>query len=283
MADDSSWYLGPLESMRQVPGPIAGLDASQVGPGVHTSITGRTAVDRFAAVRVWQMGFRAMSEDDGAYLAAVGQGVVRGPLRLVDPLVRNRLSPNLASVGAIRRSLDGFGTAGAAGTLTRVAITDPPPACPVQTVIAGTSSGNFYITVGKDRASTRVPLIGPSMTVAFWARGTQQVQASGDLWKGDGTNTAGFGPTVTLTSAWQRVAWTIGTPATGVVAVTPFLYVGGSTAGTVQIAGISVAASTEPAVWTPGGGAPSVVAVTHGRTYPTWQRTAQSITLQESI
>jgi hypothetical protein len=249
--------------LREIRAPTTDLDTTPEFLGaVHTGLSGNRTVDRLAQPRRWPCKWPALTEDETTYLRMIGLGLVRGPLRLVDPEIRNRLPVNIAAPGAYKQSAADFSQTGGS-TATWLAITDPPTAVPVRGVVSWqrlTTAAGALTT-----ASTvpRVPVVPSELVRVFcYARGAA-IQAAAAV---DGFNTAGASTRTTGTAAtlhatnWTYLEVTV-TPAGDRVELAPLLVVAsGQAAATLQTTGWQIAPASAPVLWTPGGGAPVVVA-----------------------
>lgn len=258
-----SWYLGPAGALVKIRAPATDLDASpELIGAVHQTLSGSRTVDRIAQPRKWPCRWSALTEDETTYLRMVGLGLVRGPLRIIDGETRNRLPVRVAAAGAYTQSAVDFTQAGSSAP-TWLAITDPPATVPVRGVTSWqrttTAAGELKTVL----AAHRVPLIpSEQVRVSLWARGAAiQASAALDAWNAAGAAARTTGSVVTLHATnWTYLDVTF-TPASDRVELSPLLSVAnGQAASTLQTTGWQVAPASAPTLWTPGGGAPVVVA-----------------------
>lgn len=258
-----TWYLGPVGALTEIPAPASGLDASpELIGGAYRSLNGQVTVDRLAQPRSWPMRWEALTEDQSTYLRLVGLGLIRGPLRLVDPEQRNRLPVEAASGGSYSRTADAFTQTGGS-TPTWVAVTDPPTTAPVRGAISWerTTTGAASLTTTNDE--DRVPVVeAEELRASIWVRGAAiDAAAAIDAWDSADSATRTTGTAATLsTTTWTQLTVTY-TVASGRVSVTPVLVVAsGQTASTLSVTGWQISLSSEATTWTVGGGTPTVVA-----------------------
>jgi hypothetical protein len=285
-----AWYLGPLGAMRQIPDP---QDPMQVDPallgGVKTSLGGVVTVDRVARSRIrsWPMTWPYLTEDDLVYLQLVADGLVPGPLRLIDPWCRNRLPQRVATGGSVSRSAVDFTQAGGSAPIW-VALTDPPAGAPTRGAISWqrttTAAGSLTTTNVVDR----VPLIlGEQIRASIWVRGaTIQASAAVDAWDASNTSARTSGTATTLAATgWTQLSVTY-TAAAGRISATPVIAVAsGQAVSTLQATGWMISAADQPVAWTSIGGAPTVVPGELTNAYALFnnQRHSWSMTLRESL
>ena len=257
------WYLGPAGALTQIRAPARGLETSpELIGAVQRSLNGGVTVDRVAQPRSWPLKWPVLTEAETTYLRLVGQGQVRGPLRLIDPEITNRLPVRVAGGGSYRRSATDFTQTGG-NDPTYVAITDPPATVPVRGAISWTRSTTAAGTLTTANALDRVPLLsGEQVRVFQWARGTPiQVSAALDAWDALDAAARTTGTAATL----DPVLWTylevLYTPPPERILLSEALEVAaGQPASTVQTTGWMVAPASAPTTWAPAGGGPVVVA-----------------------
>lgn len=257
------WYLGRVGSLVQIPAPA---DPAEVTPdilgGVAQSLGGATTVDRTATPRSWKFQWPYLVESNLTYLEAIGFGLVKGPLRLVDPMRRNRLPAQISSGGSQRRDTTGWTQTGGS-TPTWAAVTDPPGAVPVRGVISWQRTTTAAAALTTSNVHHRVPVVpAQQVRVSCWARGAAIQAAAGvDGWDSSGASTRTTGTAATLnTTTWTQLTATL-TPASDRVSLSPLLSVAsGQAASTLQTTGWMLSAAAESTTWALGGGAPVVVA-----------------------
>lgn len=284
----ATWWLGPVGSLVSIPAPAAPMDLSAplIG-GEFESLDGTVTVDRLAQHRAYQAEWGYLTEDQLTYLELVGRGLVTGPLRLVDPMRRNRLSVDVATGGSVTRSVAAFTQTGGS-TPTWVAITDPPTAARTRGVVSWqrttTAAGVLTTTLTADR----VPLItSEQIRASVWARGAAiQASCGVDAWNAAGSSTRTLGTATTLhATTWTQLTVTL-TPATDRVSASVLLNVAsGQAAATLQTTGWMLSAATETTTWAPGGGAPTVLATSElAQTYNLFDqpRHTWAMTLRET-
>ena len=97
------YYVGPLGALQALPAMVGGSNAPEapirIPGGLHTSLSGRTTLDRVGIPkRSWALSWENLRETDRLLIDAIIHRTVRSPLRLIDPRSSNRLSA-LASAG----------------------------------------------------------------------------------------------------------------------------------------------------------------------------------------
>lgn len=284
----TTWYLGPVGNLREIPAP---QDPAEVTPalvgGVHESLTGSVTVDRLAQPRTWALEWPNLPEDDLTYLEAIGYGLVTGPLRLLDPMRRNRLPVEVASGGSVSRSAEAFTQTGGEDP-TWAAVTDPPTSAPVRGTISWERASTAAASLTTADETDRVPVVeGEELRASIWVRGAAVDAAAGvDAWNTAGSAARTTGTATTLhATTWTQLTVTY-TAASGRVTVSPVLVVAsGQAASTLHATGWQVSLAAEPVTWAPGGGAPTVVAGELANSYKLMDtpRHSWSMTLRESV
>lgn len=281
------WYLGAVGHLVAIPAPADPLDASPAFLGaVHESLGGAATVDRLAQPRTWQMEWAHLAENDLTYLELVGRGLVTTPLRLLDPMRRNRLRTEVATGGSQSQTPDAFEQTGGS-TPTWVAVSDPPAGARTRGAISWerTTTGAASLTTTHD--ADRVPLIADEeIRVSLWARGAAvDVSAAVDLWDAADSSTRVAGAATTLhATEWTQVTVTTTPGSTRVSASGVLAVASGQAASTLETTGWSLSASSAAPSWAAGGGAPQVVAsdLTHSYSLFDVARHTWQMTLREA-
>lgn len=158
------FLLGPLGALRALPSPHRGnppeATATRIG-AVHRSLSGRPTIDRLATRRTWTLVWPFLDPDTYAYLDALHQGMVTGPLWLIEPSRPNRFAPAIASTGSTDRSPAGFtAVSGAVTWSTQPVTTDIP--------LAGGITWQATAAASRMDATPIVPVL-PGETLTFSA------------------------------------------------------------------------------------------------------------------
>lgn len=96
---DKTWYLGPLGKLRGLVCPEPGMtDTSTRYGGVHQGLTGARTMDVTGHRREFEFEFTYLEKAEFEWLNALHTRMVPGPLYLLDPRYRNRLSPQATSL-----------------------------------------------------------------------------------------------------------------------------------------------------------------------------------------
>lgn len=283
-----TWYLGSVGNLVQIPAPAAPADVelTLVG-GVQESLGGAVTVDRVATPRTWKFEWPYLTEDQATYLELVGHGQVNGPLRLIDPMRRNRLPRRIATGGSLKRSASDFTNSGGS-TPTYVAVTDPPATAPVRGAISWQRTATTAGSLATANSADRVPcIVGEQVRASIWVRNaTIQAAAAVDAWDSAGVSSRTTGTATTLSvSTWTQltVTYTVGS---GRVSLSPALVVAnGQAASTLHATAWQISLASESTTWTLGGGTPVVVASELSQAYNLFDvpRLGWTMTLREAV
>jgi hypothetical protein len=284
-----TWYLGPIGNLVQIPAPAKPAEVPHAIPGgVLEALGGAVTVDRTGyAARSWRMEWPYLTEDNLTYLEAVGNGLVKGPLRLLDPMRRNRLPRRIAAAGSLRRSATDF-TKTVGNTPTWVAAADPPSTVPVRGAISWQRTATTAGSLTPASSADRVPcIVGEQVRASIWVRNaTIQAAAAVDAWDSAGSSSRTTGTATTLSvSTWTQLTVTY-TVASGRVSLSPALVVAnGQAASTLHATGWQISLSSEPTTWTVGGGTPVVAASELAQNYYLFDvpRLGWQMTLRETL
>lgn len=259
-----AFYLGRLGSMVVLPPPAPDMDTSPVWTGaVQRSITGTTTRDRIGRKRSWPLSWIALTAEQVAFIAAVDQGLVAGPLRYIDGLVKNRLSPQHSSGGTFKRSATGWtSSAGAAGWALNTA-TDPSWATLLDGGLTWAPPASTVATLRTSTVVTdRYPLItGEQVTLSCYAIGNKTAHAQ--LIPYDAAGVAGAavtGAAVVLSGTPQRLSVSITPSSTQVSCVVGVDVTSTAGVGALAVTAWQLELGAAASQWVPGEGCPVVTA-----------------------
>lgn len=89
----TTWYLGPPGDLRALVCPERDIDITEVRfGGVHQSLGGARTMDVTGIKKQYQFNWKYLEAADYQWLRALHTRLIAGPHRLVDPLLKNRLS-----------------------------------------------------------------------------------------------------------------------------------------------------------------------------------------------
>lgn len=278
-----AFYLGPVGGLVELPAPARGLDTSPVAPGgvlvgldgtVHRHRTGRHR-------RTYPLAWEWLSGDQAAYIEAIELGLIKGPLRLLDPFRRNLASLQVSTGGSYDRSIAGWSAPEGGGIEWRTVATPPI------TNLLGCIRWTRTTTAAAQLAARdeQVPLItGQTVRISSWCRATAAIAVAiaTDAHNVAGAITTATASPVTLsTSAWTELSTTYVPPSDRVTLSPRWVIAAGQAAGTVEITAVQIGFSSEPTTWVPGTGVPTVVPVELRDSYPLLGRRAITLTLRE--
>ena len=107
------YYLGPLGYLQALP-PMRGGSHSPSAPilvpsGLHTSLSGRTTLDRIGVPkRSWELIWDNLREADRLPIEAAIHRSAAQPLRLIDPRSSNRLPADVSTGGSLSMGIESF-------------------------------------------------------------------------------------------------------------------------------------------------------------------------------
>lgn len=89
----TTWYLGPPGDLRALVCPERDIDITELRfGGVHQSLGGARTMDVTGIKKQYQFNWRFLDPEDYQWLRALHTRLIPGPHRLIDPLLKNRLS-----------------------------------------------------------------------------------------------------------------------------------------------------------------------------------------------
>lgn len=283
------FLLGPLGRMRALPSPPgAGMGANYARvAGEHRSLRGGTTLDLLGVQREWSFPYDYRTDPEAAHvIARYTSPLTTEPLRLLDPMVPNRLSIDLASGGGATGTVDGQGvSSGPAPTRIR------PDTRP--TVLDGLLDGGFrwqpssaatdwYLTL-----DWRVP-VEPGEAIVFrgWLRGAGTTTVVPFIRRYNAANVYAdtLGTPLALTASWVEFAVPVTVDAGRISAVVGLHVDAGASGRVIDLMApqCGLAAQLPAGEWQPGGGAPAVVVVGGlDHAYQRLGRHAMTFTLRE--
>src|SRR5690606_5558020 len=220
---DKTWYLGPLGKLRGLVCPEPGMtDTSTRYGGVHQGLTGARTMDITGHRREFEFQFTYLEKAEFEWLNALHTRMVPGPLYLLDPRYRNRLSPQATSLRSTYNAAN-LGlqvSVGVARDLTR----DFPDDIPYGTHSLAVTSFNADHSITTDAGALTPVRDGETITGSWYARATgedasQVFSLSFDFYNADREPQGSSEPhEFTAGTSWDRFPHTVTVPA-GVSAV----------------------------------------------------------------
>lgn len=282
------FYLGPLGRLTALPDPSPGADTSPVwSGGIHRALGGTTTRDRIAGSRrrSWQLRWEYLTQAQESFIAAIDQGQVADPLRLIDPHTKNRLSPQHASGGTYLRATTGF--TATAGTLSWALAVSGDSSW--KDMLDGSISWSVPVTSGgvlKTSTSTndRIPLVtGEQITASLWVTGSA-INARIQIIPYDTAGAAGSavsGTSTAMTGSYVRRSVSLTPSSTQVSCVIALDVPSGQAAGTATVTALQVETAASASAWVPGEGCPVVVSAGMPLSYPMYPYQSVGLDLLE--
>ncbi|MEJ2886148.1 hypothetical protein [Actinomycetospora aeridis] len=287
------FLLGPLGAMTELPGIPARkgvkVDHERIG-GTDRGLRGGLSEDVWATKRSWVFGWDLAHARQAQRLVGRWRSPYRASaLRLLDPMVPNLLSPDVAVCGSMSRTPAGLGdptsTPWAYITAGTTAFDIIGLGQPADTELVGLVDSCAHWTVpgvgvlySEIAEWGRMPLLGRRTVFSAYVRGSGSVLASV---YGETPGATYAGSSTTLTSSWQRIQ-AIAPAAAASVSFRVGL-VSGSGGADVQTIGwqaehLPAGNATD---WSPGGGAAEVLLTEFGEGYRVLGRRALELTVGE--
>lgn len=275
MADERTWYLGPVGDLRGLISPDDGVERTvdRYG-GVHQSLSGARTMDITGHRATYKLQIPAVTPNESRFLEALHYRTVPGPYRLLDPMSRNRLSRDAALIKPFTRDV----------TITSGALARSTAGGPAVGVPVSASVWSSY-TAGASLTLPPVPVLaGETLTVSVWLATAAGASSVTVRMNAAVTSAAGGAvqtgqSTVTVTGQWQRATGTLTMPdqaAQVQLSVTV-------TSGTSQLwtAAAQIETAATAGTWDLGGGAPAVLLDQLERSSPIYPLNDLTATLLE--
>lgn len=277
MSTDAFW-LGPVGQLRELTAPGSGIPRSstRIG-GTHTSVDGTPTVDTLGFKGAWEFAFDWRYRTELRRLRALHHRAVDAQLRLIDPMVPNRLSLGVSTCGATpaRRQLPLTGD----GAVLRAADTAPDLIGLCSGSIAWTPPADGGLLTERTPLRSAVVLPGETIALSTYVRSTRVVQVQIVVFDAADMPTATVTGSSTSSGEWVRLAATH-TAGTGDAYAVAQLSAAAGT-GTVNTTGWQLEAAPDATEWDLGGGSPLVVIDQLTKTSPYYPMTDAGLTLLE--
>lgn len=292
-----NFWLGPLGRLVPLSSPERDIERSMEMSGAsNTSLDGTTTLDIRGFRRTWKLATTYLDVNDLSYLQACYQGLVSGPLRLIDPINKNRLS---ASTSAATKASEFPGGRtnwySAGGSVLSSYGSTPDIAYTRYDGTAVTYSPDTYISWNAPAAGTLSAEVSgskPLNTKAVPARVGEVLTLSLYLRvaSGGGTGTAylravdasgavvGTASASTSLTVWTPLSATLTVPATAVGVVVQF---GSTLEGAYEVCQLQVEEGNAPTPWVAGQGCPEVAFLGLEEVSPRYPQVSCALTLKE--
>lgn len=254
----STWYLGPYGDLRALECPEMNLTAPVVRyGGVHQGLSGARTVDITGFKQEYNLELKWLSATQMDWLNAVFTRLVPGPLHLISPLKKNRMSAASSAAQLALGRAPGLSISG--GLATRVMDYPTGILGAVSFQNAGYGASNFI----RFDSSRHIPVFtSEQVTFSVYLRvasGTQATTLVLDSFRKDGTQTTSPSVPITVTSTWQRFTITTTMAADAVNTAPALVFNLGGAYPSMRIAAPQLEAAPSATAWQAGPGATRVV------------------------
>ncbi|MCP2200074.1 hypothetical protein LX90_003764 [Lentzea flava] len=276
--DNTEWYIGALGALRRLPVPDPGIRMTPVlYGGIRQGLSGARTIDVTGVRMSYEFEFSALEPDEWMHLEALRTRLIPGPVRLLDPLRRNRLSSEAAAMRVVGTR---YGGVTATAGLTERGAGFPVP-LGVDHLVWSNRPEQSQLLFDTTRRTAVLP--GETITGSVYVRSLPGVTSSVRLgFRHYQLDNSALAPVFTETPVpgeWTRLTITSTVPAD---AVTVELFLRGMDANTLSVAAPQIVPGVEPGVWEPGGGAPTVTVDSLTHVSPIYPISTVSMTLTEA-
>jgi len=273
------WYIGPAGDLKELVCPQINLAVSDVRfGGVHQALSGARTMDVTGIKQELSLQFTYLDESDYRWLQALQTRHIPGPHRLINPLRKNRLTTQGASVNPTASIRPGVKLS--AGSWAWV--NDWPTAAGYGMRSVEWSGRTASSTLKFDSVQG-VPLFPlEQFTGSVYVKGSSSISASltVDYYDRYGTFLSSATPeSASVTTSWARYTITRTAPANAATAV---LGVTAVATTTMRLAAAQMESGASATAWDQGGGAPLVLVDQLPSTSPRFPLINCSITLLEA-
>jgi hypothetical protein len=275
----STWYLGPAGDLRALECPEPNIQVSDVRyGGVHQGLGGGRVIDVTGIKSEYVFEWDFLTAEEYRWLKALHTRHIPGPHRLINPMIRNRLTVAASSCDAASARYPGVEITSGAWSWSR----DWPSGVDGPGVRSLSHTGRASGAVLRFDRKKRVTLFpGETVTGSAYIKGASAFDASItiDWYDVDGVFMSATNQSISLTTSWARYSVT-GTAPEG--AVTAVLAVWSMDTASYKIAAPQFESGTTATEWEQGGGAPLVVIDQLTTTTPRFPYLDCSLTLMEA-
>ena len=274
------WYIGPAGDLKQLVCPEINLAVSDVRyGGVHQAISGARIMDVTGTKQDIVMNFNFLDESDYRWLQALQTRHIPGPHRLINPLRKNRLTVQSASVNPTASIRPGVKLS--AGTWDWV--NDWPTAAGYGMRSTEWSARTASSTLKFDSVQGTPLFPLEQFTGSVYIKGSSAI-ASGsltiDYYDRYGVFLSSATPeAASVTTSWARYTITRTAPTNAATAV---LGVTATATTTMRVAAAQLEPGATATAWDQGGGAPLVLVDQLPSTSPRFPLMNCSVTLLEA-
>jgi hypothetical protein len=274
------WYIGPAGDLKLLVCPEINLSVSDVRyGGVHQAISGARIMDVTGTKQDISLAFTFLDEADYRWLQALQTRHIPGPHRLINPLRKNRLTVQAASLNPQASNRPGVKLSAGAWTW----VNDWPSAAGYGMRSVSWSGRTASSTLKLDAVQGTAIFPLEQITGSVYIKGDSAI-ASGsltiDYYDRYGVFLSSATPqAASVTTSWARYTITRTAP---VNAATAVLGVTATATTTMRVAAAQLEAGSSASAWDQGGGAPLVLVDQLPSTSPRFPLMNCSVTLLEA-
>lgn len=275
------WYLGPAGNLRPLVCPEVDIDIStdRYG-GVFQGLSGARSMDVTGFKQRFTFEFKWLEPADFTWLEALHLRLIPGPFRLLNPLKKNRLTPESSAAKW------GGGTAQgvyiSTGVLSQVwdwpSSVDPG----VGTSSKWTNRTGTTSTLRFDQRRKTTVIAGETITTSVWLKASTAFSPNIliDWWDRTTQLSSTTAVPLPVTTSWQRFSITATVPA-GAQRAQLAMYTA-NTSSDLYIAAAQFEGAAAPTAWEMGGAAPVVFVDQMPVTTPRFPFRNATVTLLEA-
>lgn len=254
---DPIWMLGPSGDLRPLICPERDVDITPVRyGGIRQGLSGARNLDVTGHRMEYGFKWTYLDQLEYQWIEAMHLRHLKGPFRMLDPLKKNRLTPESSS-GKL-----GKGTAQGAEMINGIGsrVYDWPAGIfPGNQSTAWTNRSASVGIIRFDKVKRTTVIPGETLTASVWLKSTvaQSIQLVLDWWDRTTQTTSSTTELAAVTTAWTRFSITRTVPAGTHSAVFAFYF--SNATPIVNFAAAQIEQGSVATDWELGGGAPIVL------------------------
>lgn len=265
------FLFGPRGGLVPLPLPESATPNISVFSATNVSINGTSTIERFGVKRSWKFDSAGLTEDQEALITMAYEGVLAGPLYLIDPFTTNLLPEAVATTGSAATPWT-ISTTSTGLSAEPVASDSSFPITP--------RHRNVLSLVNSSGASqmaqvSLAPTYTSQVTLSAYVKRTVAGTGGSYLVAADSTGSA-IGSAPISSSSWTRIQAAVSPTDGGVI---PQMIV--APGASVLVAAVQLEAGPIATAWKPGGGSARVFVSGVDRSSVLWPYRNNSYVVQE--
>lgn len=280
---DATWYLGPLGDLRALTCPEPGISTSEVRyGGVHQALSGARTMDILGHRSEYTFEWTYMEPAEWTWLRALHTRHVPGPFRLINPMRKNRLTPQASAVTPAPQTSIGVHVLNGTWDWVWDWPTEAGPGARALS-LPSWGTGNAVVRFDWNKPIALFPNETVTFSAYVKADGDTNVRLVIDFFDRYGKHiTSSPQQTRTVTTEWQRVSLTHSVADAEIAGAAPAILTAPQGTPGIRLAAPQFESGSAATAWEQGGAAPVVLIDQLETSSPRFPLTDCTLTLLEA-